>query len=177
MNVRRFCKGHVLDIGCGPGDIFNRYFLNGNGQSVDFHDYEGLKASQVIKDPKKFPFTDANFDTVTLIANINHIPKSVFEDEIKEIGRVLKKDGELVMTRIGLVVSFLTHNWVKVQSAVSKEYYDMDSDRGMEEDERYTVSLEEIESACKKAGLTYQGTHKIWTQWALNEILIFKKVQ
>lgn len=175
INVARFCKGKVLDIGCGPGDVFNKHFLNGNGKSIDFFGYEGLQSDQIVPDPTHLPFNDGEFDTVTLIANINHIPKSVFTDEMREISRVLKPNGRLVMTRIGLIVSFMTHHVVEVQSKLSSSYYDMDNDRGMEEDERYTVSRGEIDSVCSKVGLKKESIHKIWPQWGLNEIIVYSK--
>jgi SAM-dependent methyltransferase len=173
--VRGFCVGRVLDIGCGPGDVFSRHFLDGQGIGIDVYPYEGLAPSQIVKPPLPLPFADATFDTVTLIANVNHIPRSIFREEFSEIARVLKPRGRLVMTRIGLVVSLLTHTVVKIQSKLSTAYYDMDTDRGMEEDERYSVVRSEILAVAMSAGLHHELTRSLWTQWFLNEVMVLRK--
>lgn len=174
--IRELCKGKVLDVGCGPDNVFIKNFYDKNGLGIDFHAYPGLEETQVVSPAVPFPLESASFDTVTLIANVNHIPTSIIEPEFTEIARVLKPGGRLLITRIGLIVSFMTHNVVKIQSKISDKYYDMDTERGMEEDERLTVSRREIRDLATKNGLKLQGIRKLWTQWALNEILIFEKV-
>lgn len=172
--VKAACKGKVLDIGCGPGNVFIRKFVGDESVGVDFHAYEGLQPEQVVE-KLPFPFPNALFDTATLIANVNHIPTSIIDQEFAEIARVLKPEGRLVITRIGLLVSFLTHNVVHIQSKISSRYYDMDTDRGMEEDERLTVSHSEINALAEKHGMRFVERRPFWTQWALNEVLIFEK--
>lgn len=173
--VKRYCRGRTLDVGCGPWNVFCAEFLDGKGEGVDFHQYPGLEKKQVLDPPLPFPQADASFDTVTLIANVNHIPESVFDQEIKEISRVLAPGGRLLVTRIGLLVSFMTHNVVKVQSKLSDKYYDMDTERGIEDDERLTVSRKELDQTMGKYGLKLAERKRFWTQWALNELLIFEK--
>lgn len=172
--VREHCRGRVLDLGCGPRKVFITHFWDGEGQAVDFFAYEGLEPDDVISG-LPLPFADASFDTVTLIANVNHIPQSIFQREMDEIGRVLKRPGRVVITRIGYLVSLLTHSVVKIQSKISKKYQDMDSDRGMEEDERWTVPVEEIAEALTPRGFRLSRRRRLWTQWWLNEILVFDR--
>ncbi len=173
--VADYCKGKVLDVGCGPDNVFISQYWKGDGIGVDFFQYPGLNEKQIVSDPTKFPFKDGEFDTVTLIANINHIPQSVFKAEIKELSRILKPSGRIVVTRIGLLTSFLTHNVVRLQSMISKSYYSMDHERGMEEDERLTVSMNEIKDVFGANGLELIQRDKIWTQWFMNEVLVFVK--
>lgn len=174
IHVRRSVRGRVLDIGCGPENVFvSRYYPNGLG--VDVFQYPGLAPEQIV-DPVRLPFADASFDTVTLIANVNHIPQSKIRDEFREIGRVLKADGRLVITRIGTLVSFLTHNVVHLQSKLSSKYYDMDHERGLEDDERLSVPLAEINQLAASVGATLQARERIWTQWWLNEVLVYDRL-
>jgi SAM-dependent methyltransferase len=141
---------------------------------VDVFQYPGLTADQIV-DPLHMPFADGSFDTVTLIANVNHIPQSKIRDEFLEIGRVLKPDGRLVITRIGTLVSFLTHNVVHLQSKLSSKYYDMDHERGLEDDERLSVPLAEINQLAASIGAKLQVRDRIWTQWWLNEVLVYER--
>lgn len=174
--VKQYCKGKTLDLGCGPGNVFVRHFLDGDGTGLDVFKYPGLQDSEVVNDPCNLPFPLEQFDTVTLIANFNHIPTSIVSDELKEIARVTAPNGQVLVTRIGLITSLLTHTVVKIQSLLSKEYYDMDSERGVEHDERYTVSRQEINALAEQAGMKVERIIGFWTQWYLNELLILKKV-
>lgn len=174
--VSQHLSGKVLDLGCGPDNVFiKNYTDDGTGLGMDIYPYPGLSKEQVLKDPTALPFKNGIFDTVTLIANINHIPQSIVQQELAEIARVLKPGGKVIITRIGLITSLLTHTVVKVQSWFSDKYYDMDSERGVEEDERYTVSKSEIKERLEKVGLFLQTKQSFWTQWWLNELLIYKK--
>jgi SAM-dependent methyltransferase len=174
-SVARFCKGKTLDVGCGPDNVFINCFYK-NGMGVDFFQFQGLEENQIIKNPKQFPFEDNSFDTLTLIANINHIPMSVLEDEFTEMQRILKPGGRIVITRIGLVTSLLTHNVVKLQSKLSPHIHDMDSERGCCHDERYSVTKKEIKDVCSRHGLVYKESHLFWTLWWLNGLLVFEKI-
>ncbi len=176
LNVKKHCKGKVLDVGCGPDNVFVSHYLDQNSIGVDFHLYPGLKEEQIIKDPLNFPFEDKSFDTITLIANINHIPEPIFKDEITELCRMLKADGRIIVTRIGQVTSFLTHNVVHLQSMISKSYYSMDHDRGMEEDERLSVSMKELNSVFASSQMQLSIKDSLWTQWNLNEILVYERI-
>ncbi len=173
-SVAQYCKGKTLDVGCGPDNVFIGNFYK-NGIGVDFFKFQGLEESQIIHNPKQFPFENESFDTITLIANINHIPMSVLEDEFTEMQRILKPGGRMVITRIGLITSLLTHNVVKLQSKVSSHIHDMDSERGCCHDERYSVTKKEIIDVCARHGLVYRESHLFWTLWWLNGLLVFEK--
>lgn len=173
--VSRHCKGRVLDIGCGPGNYFIKNFCSNESVGIDVFKYPGLDDVQIVPDMCQLPFQDCSFDTVTLIANINHIPRSIIKEEFKEISRILKPEGRLIITRIGPVISWMTHTVLKIQSMISDKYYDMDTERGMEHDERLSVPRIEIDHLCRTNELYPLLIEKFWTQWWLNEVLVFKK--
>jgi SAM-dependent methyltransferase len=86
-------KGRVLDIGCGANNFVKSY---GNGVGVDVAPWEGCDV--VIKDASKLPFKAGSFDTVSYLACLNHIPNR--EKSLKDAHRVLKKDGQVILTMI-----------------------------------------------------------------------------
>jgi SAM-dependent methyltransferase len=173
--VAQFVHGRVLDVGCGPYNAFIRDYCSPDSIGVDFFKYPGLEDKNIIKDPAHFPFPDSSFDCVTLIANINHIPEKHLQDELSEISRVIKVGGRIVLTRIGPVVSFLTHEVAHLQSKISDKYYSMDHERGMEEDERLSVPVNEIDTKLGALGFRRIIRHSIKPQWCLNEVLVYEK--
>jgi ubiquinone/menaquinone biosynthesis C-methylase UbiE len=107
--IRKYLKseGKVLDFGCG------------NGRLVDFLketnlEYVGVDASEKlieiakreypkesflqIENEKALPFKDAEFDMVFSIAVFHHFTPKMTDNALREIKRVLKKDGILILT-------------------------------------------------------------------------------
>ncbi len=101
-------NGRLLDIGCGTYPLFL--------MDVDFREKVGLdKVSRKdgiplaggenlriidfdIENGQEFPFDDASFDVVTMLAVFEHIEPAKLVDVIKKIYRVLKPGGLFVMT-------------------------------------------------------------------------------
>ena len=97
----------MLEIGCGNGSvskhIYDKYNLNVTGTDIDEDQIEFAKNS--IKDLKNIafffadatdlPFKDENFDIVLSINVLHHIYNWI--DALKEINRVLKKSGYLIL--------------------------------------------------------------------------------
>ena len=80
----------ILDVGCGPG--FLEEFLPEAVALDKNQDYlDKIKGEKVLADANKIPFK-SEFDTVFAI-DIIHLIKNT--DELK---RVLKKDGQLIVT-------------------------------------------------------------------------------
>jgi len=100
--VLPYIHGYLLDIGAGPNALVRRY---GNGLGVDVFDWGN--GAIIVEDTSKLPFPDHTFDTVTIIASLNHIPnrKSV----LHEVLRVIKSDGQLIITMIDPVLGGLGH--------------------------------------------------------------------
>lgn len=96
--VAREVRGHCLDIGCGPRNRFVREYLDGDGVGVDVFPYEGLEPEQILEDMTKLPFADGSFDTVTFLANFNHIPEPLRDAELAEAMRVLRPRGNVIIT-------------------------------------------------------------------------------
>lgn len=89
----RYVKGKALDVGCGANNFIKSY---GNGVGVDVASWKGCDI--VIKDASKLPFKNGEFDTLTYLACLNHIPNR--NEAVKEAARVLKKDGRIIITMI-----------------------------------------------------------------------------
>jgi ubiquinone/menaquinone biosynthesis C-methylase UbiE len=101
----------VLDLGCGNGRLSELF----DGMEID---YVGIDNSQSLIDKaknrypnKKFitsdiidlPFTDGEFDIIFFIATFHHIPSLILRQKvIKEVKRVLKPGGILIMTNWNL---------------------------------------------------------------------------
>jgi len=85
----------ILDLGCGDG-WFTKY-LNSEG-----YDCVGVDTKQLNEHPffsgtaEKIPFPDNYFDCIVMFEVIEHLEKSCY----KEINRVLKQDGKIVLSTI-----------------------------------------------------------------------------
>lgn len=97
--------GEVLDLGCGAGLMVKAitrkgYKVTGCDISktlLERVDKEGLDFKLVYANAaKKLPFKDNSFDLVTCSEVLEHIPAN--EITIREIERVLKKNGMVIIT-------------------------------------------------------------------------------
>ena len=95
--VARRVRGRCLDVGCGT-NRFVREFLGGDGVGADVHRYEENHDGVILEDPTRFPWADGSFDTVTFIANLNHVPRERRDAELAEAHRVLGGDGIVIVT-------------------------------------------------------------------------------
>jgi ubiquinone/menaquinone biosynthesis C-methylase UbiE len=124
----------VLDVGCGRKAAFLRAIAPRiqQGYGVDFKVVEfqthNLKAIQVHLG-EELPFEDASFDVVTMLAVLEHIEHE--QAILKEIYRVLKPGGKLVLTVPSVwaqpVLEFLSYRLRIVDEAEirdHKRYYD-----------------------------------------------------
>ena len=97
----------VLDIGCGDGKYFNffkHFFKEENifGTEISRIRVErcknkGWRKIYLIKKMEKLPFSDKYFDLINYDQVIEHIPKEEIHFYLKEMKRILKKDGKLIL--------------------------------------------------------------------------------
>jgi len=95
-------------------------------------------SADVVCDTTQLPFPNAHFDTVTMLACLNHIPLPKRDRVLQEAKRVLKDEGQLVITMINPVVGFFAHT--------IRHRYDPDQlERGMGEEEENGLWKKEVE--------------------------------
>lgn len=94
--------GHLLDVGCGANQLVKAC---GRGIGVDLHG--SPYADVTVEDAARLPFADSTFDTVTILAALNHIPNR--REALLEVHRVLKPGGRLAVTMIPPRVSEVWH--------------------------------------------------------------------
>lgn len=170
--VSREVTGYCLDVGCGRNNRFITEFLNGNGKGIDVFPYEGLSEENIVEDISRFPFISETFDSVTFIANINHIPKSLRDIELAEAYRILKKGGNVIVTMGNPLAEILAHKAIALYDKVFKTKYDIDAERGMHHEEEYYILDSEITRRLEYASFVNIKKRSFWTQWGLNHLLI-----
>ena len=94
--------GRLLDVGAGPNNLVKRH---GDGVGVDVFDWGG--GALVVEDAARLPFADAEFDTISFLACLNHIPNRL--EVLKEAHRLLKQDGRLIVTMINPLLGGVGH--------------------------------------------------------------------
>lgn len=124
----------VLDVGCGRSATFLKTVSNhiDYGIGIDFKvtpiNTKNIQTMQV-KLEHELPFEDSSFDVVTMLAVLEHIEHE--QHILKEIYRVLKKQGKLVLTVPSVwsqpVLEFLAYRLKIVEEMEirdHKRYYD-----------------------------------------------------
>ncbi|MBI9051009.1 MAG: class I SAM-dependent methyltransferase [Anaerolineaceae bacterium] len=164
--------GNCLDVGCGPNNRFIREFLHSNGIGIDVFEYEGLSDENIVRDMTQLPYEDGTFDSVTFLANINHIPKDRRDSELMEAYRVLRPKGNIIVTMGNPLAEILVHKAVTIFDFVFKTHQDVDLERGMEEGEEYYLTDSEITKRVLKAGFTGIEKKYFATQWGLNHLFV-----
>ena len=132
--------GRLLDIGCGSNRLVRHY---ANGVGVDVHPWPG--ADFIVSDTAKLQWEPASFDTVTIIAALNHIPNRV--EVLRECRRVLRPGGRVVITMLTPRTSRIWH-WLRAP-------WDADQrERGMQAGEVYGFTSAQLIDMFTHAGFT-----------------------
>ena len=131
-------RGRLLDIGCGTNRLVRQY---GNGVGVDVFDWGDV--DRIVDDSAELPFEDAAFDTITIIAALNHIPNRV--DVLKEAHRLLRDDGRLITTMIPPGISRVWH-------LLRKPWDEDQTERGMKPGEVFGISAAEMRRILVNSG-------------------------
>lgn len=150
-------QGRLLDIGAGPNLLVNRY---GDGVGVDVVDWGG--GVKVVENTAELPFEAESFDTITILAALNHIPYR--EAVLREARRVVRPSGRLIVTMIDPILGELGHKiW----------WHDEHHQRGgMEEGEVGGMWNADIIRICGEAG--WRLTHRERFVYWLNNLLLFE---
>jgi ubiquinone/menaquinone biosynthesis C-methylase UbiE len=143
------CRGLLLDIGCGTNDLARRYrSRQGMAIGVDIHPWPG---TDVVCDTTRLPFPDGHFDTVLMLACLNHVPLSKRIQVLQEARRALKGEGQLLITMINPVVGFFSHP--------IRRRYDLDQlERGIGEEEAKGLWEKEVKELLVKSRLRLTET-------------------
>lgn len=158
-SVLPFVKGKLLDVGCGNNRLSKTY---GDGVGVDVYQWPG--GAILLTSSDTLPFVDGSFDTVTMLASLNHIPNRA--KMLLEARRVLKDDGQVIITMINPAIGFLVHKLV---------WHSEDKVRGMAEGEIDGIWNADITRMFRNAGFR-QISHSRFL-YGLNNIHIFKKAK
>ena len=169
--VAAFCHGNILDIGCGRNNLFVKTWIgDSTSTGIDVYAYEGVE--NVIEDMTQLPYSDNSIDTISLIAVGGHIPKKLREKEFREFGRILCPDGYLVMTEGEPITQTISHIWRHFSCALIGKK-DMDSERGMEEEEEYCMPYRELMGYLNSPPLTLVTRKRF--MWRLNNVYVAQK--
>ena len=100
---------HMLDFGCGDGVMTNyaqQYFPHANIFGIDPSSKSIEYAQQIFKNTpitfnilegNKTPYADQNFDLIYAAGVFHHIPFEEHEHYIKELTRITKKGGSIII--------------------------------------------------------------------------------
>jgi len=154
-----FVRGRLLDVGCGRNQLVRRYPRFGVG--VDVFDWS--TGALILNDTSKLPFVAASFDTVAVLAALNHIPNR--SEVLRDIHRVLRDDGRLVMTMIPPGLSAIGHRLLW--------WHGEDWARGMSEGEVYGFTTEQMIDLAAAAGFVLVQHRRF--VYKLNHLYVFRK--
>ena len=153
-------RGKLLDVGCGLNLLVRRY---GQGAGVDVYPWGDIDV--LVDNAASLPFCDGAFDTVTIIAALNHIPDRI--GALREAWRVLRPGGRLIVTMIPPGIARFWHWLRKPWDADQKE-------RGMAEGERYGLRQEEVRQLLTGSGFAPCEEHRFML--GINCLTIAEKV-
>ena len=98
-------RAHVLDVGCGTGRWLRRYAslgleatgVDATPEMLRVARTRGTTAPLVAGEANHLPFRDREFDVVSDVTVIQHIPSALQPQALLEMTRVLKPGGRLIL--------------------------------------------------------------------------------
>jgi ubiquinone/menaquinone biosynthesis C-methylase UbiE len=97
----------ILDVGCGPASWLFQFGLKPVGLDIDpnfIHEYKKY-AEAYIGSADNLPFAENTFDSVWSIGLLHHLPTPMAQQAVKEMMKVCKKDGQVIIIDAVLPVS------------------------------------------------------------------------
>ncbi len=153
------CRGRLLDIACGNNLLVRAH---GSGFGVDIHPYPEADA---LCDGAYLPFKAGTFDTVAMLACLNHIVHR--RETLAECRRVLRGDGSLVLTMIPRWIGFFSH-------PIRRRHDPDQLDRGMAHEEDWGLSTRAIATLLEEAGFAPLFRRRF--MWGLNCVFVARRV-
>lgn len=153
-------RGRLLDIGCGDNLLVEAY---GNGVGADIIDWGHVDV--VLTGDGSLPFDDGSFDTVTIVAALNHMAHR--DELIKECHRVLSPPGRLIVTMLNPPVSYISHH---LRRRIDPDQIHRRPNR----DEVWGMWPRDVERLLNRGGFSLQSSRGF--VWDLNLINIAKRV-
>ena len=136
--VLPYVSGRLLDVGCGLNMLVRHY---ANGVGIDVYPWPG--ADVIVPDTATLQWESGSFDTITIIAALNHIPNRAAV--LNECRRVLRPGGRVVITMLTPRTSRIWH-WLRAP-------WDSDQrDRGMQPGEVYGFTTQQLLDLFERAG-------------------------
>jgi SAM-dependent methyltransferase len=133
-------RGRLLDVGCGFNNLVRKY---ADGVGVDVHPWPG--ADSIVSDSASLAYESHSFDTITIVAALNHIPNR--EAVLEECRRLLRQDGRVVITMLTPRTSRLWH-WLRSSSDADQR------ERGMRPGEVYGFTPAQVVDLFRRCGFT-----------------------
>ncbi len=153
-------EGKFLDIGCGANEIVRSY--SGEGIGVDVYQWGDVDI--IVENTAELPFKNKTFDTVSIVAALNHIPNRV--EVLIEAKRLLKDSGKLIVTMLPPKISRVWHG--------IRKPWDVDqSERGMKEGEVYGMTEDNLGKLLSETGFEIEFNKKFML--GINNLTIAKK--
>lgn len=161
-------RGRLLDVGCGNNRLVEAHRRQVDpsvaAECVGIDVYPWPDVDRVVEDTRELPFPDRAFDTVTIVAALNHIPYR--EQALAEVSRVLAPEGRLVMTMIPAGVSRVWH--------LLRKPWDADqTERGMSEGEVWGLSRRQVRAALESA--RFAVVHEERFMLGLNRLTVARR--
>jgi SAM-dependent methyltransferase len=157
--VMKYCRGRLLDIGCGKNQLVRNY---GHGSvGVDVYDFGGN--ALIVEDTSRLPFKDEFFETVSFVASLNHIPNR--REVLRETNRLLSEGGRVLVTMLPPFWGTLRHK---------SAWWDQDQrKRGMKEGEKMGLTRRYILRIMADEGFTFIERKPLTLR--LNSLYVFEK--
>ena len=153
-------RGRLLDIGCGINKLVRSY--EGEGVGVDVHQWGDVDV--IVENSADLPFEDESFDTVAIVATLNHIPNRT--EVLTAVHKLLRPGGTIIITmippRISRVWHFLRRPWDADQT-----------ERGMKEGEVYGFSASDVRRLLSQVGFDVARTKRFML--GVNRMTIARK--
>jgi len=157
--VLPYIEGNLLDIGCGNNNLTKMY---NSGIGVDVFDWGNV--DMIIEDSSRINLKDCSFNTITILAALNHIPNR--EKVIAECHRLLQDNGKVIITMIPPLISTIWH--------FIRKPWDIDqTERGMKAGEVYGMKKKEIIYLFQENHFTLVKISPFMA--GVNQLYIFKK--